>query len=146
MEQVRMLGLEGSAMFLVLSSLALKTTFQDGFGWLISDWAQTICLSVELVTFFSYISLCVHSLLKGTFPHGLTAGKGVVSLSCLAFFTAPPSMGNIVRQGAWKKGHIASGKDKPLQWLVILVLLTSHEEGSPTGNMVGCVFDLLTTS
>ena len=83
---------------------------------------------------------------EGTFFMGSKPIRNFVSLSCSAFSTAPPSPSNTVIQGDLKKGHIYSGRNKPLQWLFILVLLTSHEAGSPAGNMVGCVFDLLTTS
>ena len=49
---------------------------------------------------------------------------------------SPPSSGNIVRHGVWKKGPITLGQGKILRWLVILVLLTSYEVGSPIRNMV----------
>ena len=61
MEKMRVLYLDD--MLLVLSSLALKMTFQDVFGWLISDWAQTIFPFVELAMCFYSISLYVHSVL-----------------------------------------------------------------------------------
>ena len=72
--------------------------------------------------------------------------KEFMSFPCSTLFTASSSPSNTFILGDLKKGHIVSGRNKPLQWLVILVLLTSSEVGSSTGNTVGCAFDLITTS
>ena len=65
-------------------------------------------------------------------------------LHCSTIFLAPLSSSNVVIGGDLKKGGHAFDDDKPLEWLIILVLLsTSNEEGSFAGHVVGCVFDLL---
>ena len=79
------------------------------FLWLISDWARPL---VHLLIQQRVLSLFVRSVLKGTFLHGLKAGKGVYILSVLSFLHSL---------------LLASRRNKPLQWLVILVLLTTSE-------------------
>ena len=77
-------------------------------------------------------------MFKVTFLHGHKLVGKFVPPTCSTFSTSPPSSGNTIRHGVWKKGRIASGQAKPLQCLVILALLTFCEVGSPTGNMVEC--------
>ena len=64
----------------------------------------------------------------------------------LSHFPAPLSSSNMVIGGDWKKGGHAFDNDKPLEWLIILVQLSSsNEEGTFTVHVAGCRFDLLLT-
>ena len=59
-------------------------------------------------------------------------------------FPSSFSFRNTVIGGERKKGGHAFDDDKPPEWLIILVQLsTSDEEGSLTGHAVGCGCDLL---
>ena len=62
----------------------------------------------------------------------------------LSHFPAPLLFGNTFIGGDWKKGGHAFDDDKPLEWLIILIILfTPDEEGCFAGHAAGCGFDLL---
>ena len=81
------LGLDGSTMFLVLISRAVSTTSQDASGGSSLTWPKPfVCLSSQQHVF----SLCVHSVLKDTFMHGLKSGKGVCVPYVLSILHSSP--------------------------------------------------------
>ena len=71
-------SLNGSATYLALGSLVLKIRAQDIPWWIFVNLVQTIYLPVGSATcHFSFWGICIHSVLKGTFLHGLISSNKV---------------------------------------------------------------------
>ena len=81
----------GSITSLASSSFVLKTMAPDIPLWRVPDLDQPIFLLVGFATCpFLFEHIFVHSVLKGTFLHGLIAGKKVCVPSVLSLPPLPP--------------------------------------------------------
>ena len=111
MEKMHMLGLDGSMMFSVLNSWALKKMSKDASGVSFLTELDHLFISRVSNVFFLFVFIPCS---KAPFCMGSKLEKEFIYILSMIIFL--------------HRFPLASGRNKPLQWLVIQVLLTTSEK------------------